>query len=81
MAKYKVGDWVEIELPPEIKKADKDARMDARILEVITQTCEAGVEQTSYLARIWTESKGGIVGCSKEMRIREMEIEGLNTGE
>ncbi len=48
MNKYKVGDWVEILHPP----VEPEEKTICRILEVLQQTCEGGV-QHSYLVKMW----------------------------
>ena len=73
MAKYKVGDWVEVTPPPQIK----EELTAAHILEVCVQTCEAGIEQVVYRARLW---RGGS-SSSAEIVIREMELGEIIKGE
>ena len=67
MAKYKVGDWVKVIPPPQRKDM---LLTTAHILEVCVQTCEAGIEQVVYRARLW---RGGS-SSSAEIVIREMEL-------
>tara|TARA_Y100000310_G_C20372468_1_gene664162 strand:+ start:181 stop:438 length:258 start_codon:yes stop_codon:yes gene_type:complete len=72
MAKFKVGDYTEMITPSVFES--KDSRHVAHILEVITQTCEAGIEQNTYYARVWTERAGQIATVTTQMRLRQMEL-------
>ncbi len=54
MAKFKVNDLAEVITPTSSK-----GKLYARILEVTQQTCEAGIEQVSYKARIWQQGAKG----------------------
>ncbi len=69
MAKFKVGDWVKVLLPPNIKE---EGDVIVLVLEVIRQTCEAGIEQTGYVCRIWGQLKGNI--HPRQFTLREMEL-------
>ena len=73
MAKFKVDDWCIIKMPP---GEDIIGRSVAHILEVNTQLCEAGIEQTTYLIISWMKHADGKHGfILKEIRMREIELE------
>lgn len=77
MTKYKVGDWARIKLLSSSQpKLDKLVAPRFHILEVKTQLCEAGIEQVSYIGRLWSgfSSEGK---CSRPMEMREMELDEL----
>ncbi len=77
IAKYKVGDWVTIKFPPSSQpKLDKLIVPKLHILEVRTQLCEAGVQQVTYIGRLWT---GHCVDarCTRQMEMREIELDEL----
>ena len=70
-AKFKVGDWAKVKVPEEFEKSGLTPI--AHILEVLQQTCEAGIEQTTYIVRLWSDSLAKR-SCSNEMRMREIEL-------
>jgi len=76
MAKFKIADWAYV----------KGAKLEGmggfltkvHILEVVTQLCEAGIEQTRYLCRIFIKSlRCGWEPAAKEIQFREMELESI----
>ena len=73
--KFKVGDWVRMVLPDEVEKeSPMDDKIAVHILEINQQVCEAGIEQTSYIGRIWTYGKYKHPICTQQLRAREMEL-------
>lgn len=74
-AKYKVGDWVKFKFPqsPPSKHSED---VVVHILERVTNLCEAGTEQHTYVGRMWTIREFGAPVCSKPLVFREMELAG-----
>lgn len=72
-AKFKVGDWATI-IGSKLE-GQKEPGTKVRILEVITQLCEADITQYTYLCRIYIKDlrQGWAFGL-KEVRFREMEL-------
>ncbi len=74
MAKFKVDDWVIIK--GSMYDGQREPSVKAHILEVMTQLCEAGIEQVTYLCRVFVKDlKHGWAASIKETRFREMELE------
>lgn len=74
MAKFKIDDWVSVK-GSKLKGA-RTPFYKLHILEIITQKCEAGIVQTSYLCRLFVKDiKYGWSPSTKEARFREMELE------
>ncbi len=76
MAKFKIDDWALL------KGAKLDGQREpstkVHILEVVTQLCEAGIEQTLYRCRLFAKSsRGGWEPTFREMTFREMELESI----
>lgn len=72
MTKYQVGDWVRL--------IGSDNGEKAHIIEILEQTCGAGIKQVSYLIRLvrfnsYVSSRFGT------FKIMEMEIERKLTDE
>ena len=63
MAKFKVGDWVEVICPPTTQ--EKEHKPIAHIIEIYQQTCEAEIKQTLYAVRLWEERLGGGILLAK----------------
>ncbi len=72
MAKFKVGNHVTILLPTTF--SEKGDNLVAHILEVNTQTCEAGVEQVSYVVRVWAMHRDKSAAMMNVITFREMEL-------
>ena len=70
MAKFKVGDWVKVVMPP--NSAERSPI--THILEIHQQTCEANIEQTAYTVRLWNRDSKGITGFTQQITLREMEL-------
>ncbi len=73
--KFKVGDWVTMLVPEEFFER---IEVTAHILEVNQQICEAEIEQTTYITRLFTKSsdlkaKREAVTL-EQIRVREMEL-------
>ena len=80
MAKFKIDDWALIKGSK--LEGFREPLTKVHILEVITQKCEAGIEQTSYQCRIFVKDlKCGWTPSTKESRFREMELEKIKNAD
>ena len=71
MTKFKVGDWVELEMPLDALKNKQ--KFVFHVLETNVQKCEAGIEQVTYLGRIRSDYPTAET-WDKQIRVREMEL-------
>jgi len=74
VAKFKVGDWGTIK--GSMLEGQHQPLTKVHVLEVTTHLCEAGIEQTTYLCRIFVKDlKCGWMPSTTESIFREIEIE------
>ncbi len=69
--KFKIGDWVDVLMPP---NTGKEYKLVAHILEVRQCLCESNIEQTSYIIKMWVQEKSTNWGFARSVEMREMEL-------
>ena len=73
-AKFEVGDWANYAGSKLDGQSEPTTKL--HILEVITQLCEAGIEQRSYICRLYVKDlRHGWAFSQEPVKFREMELE------